>query len=1032
VPLTVVPTAYGRPASEALHAAVRSAKRGDPLAPVTVIVPTNSVGVAARRLLASEALGPLADAGRGVVGVTFLTVLRLAELLAAPRLAAEGRRPVSTPVIAAAVRGVLIRAPGLFAPVAEHPATEEALVAAERELAVLDDEALDALGAQHARAHDVVRVHRAVRLALTSRWYDERDLMRTATAVVEGGAGFLADLGTIVCFAPQRWSHPESEVVAALAALGEVVAIVALTGDDRADGPVRAAVGRIGGTTAAETIVPATGTDVFSASDPDDEVRAIVRGIVDAMREGVPLERMAVLFGAADPYARLLHEQLALAGIAHNGTSVRALSDCVLGRALLHMLALPDHDFRRDEVCALFATAPMLDGRGRAVPAVTWERISRRAGVVAGRTEWHARLDAFASEDPLVERLREYVDALANALAPARPPSSWRAFAEWAHGLIRQFLGREARRERWPRFEQDAARRVEATLDRLAGLDTVDRAPTPAIFRRTLELELSTARDRIGRLGDGLLVGSPALALGVNLERLWVCGLAEGVFPAATRDDPLLSDRDRAAVNGDLSLRADRVDDDHRALLAALASTTERRVLSYPRGDLRRSTEHVASRFLEPTLSAIGTTSVPAIASYAHAIARVAFPSSEHELGVRAALAGEQWVGALSAVGRGRELVAARSSDAFTRFDGNLAALGPRLQAVSPIGSEQAISPTQLEQWARCPHAFFVRYVLRVDEVERPEEIMQISPLDRGSLVHQVLDEFLCTGSHTPWTDADRALLHDIADKACDVAEARGLTGRRLLWDRDRRLLHAELDAFLTADGEFRAQLGADTIATELAFGLPRESAAPPVELVCSDGRRLLLRGKADRVDRLADGRLVVIDYKTGRFEPYTGLGPEDPVLGGARLQLPVYAYAARAAFGAAESDVEAVYWFVGRGNDRRIGYAVDAEVDAAFDEAVLAIDAGIAAGCFVARPTAPGPRPFVDCPYCDPDGLGTADRWREWERKYDAPALAVYRALLEEEEEEVALSERRAAGIPPSSERGPAARLRSSQERQA
>src|SRR5205814_944204 len=81
----------------------------------------------------------------------FLTGYRLAELLAAPRLAASGRRPVSTAVVAAAIRRVLATDPGpLFASVAAHPATEEALVGAHRELADLDADALDRL-AQHLR-----------------------------------------------------------------------------------------------------------------------------------------------------------------------------------------------------------------------------------------------------------------------------------------------------------------------------------------------------------------------------------------------------------------------------------------------------------------------------------------------------------------------------------------------------------------------------------------------------------------------------------------------------------------------------------------------------------------------------------------------------------------------------------------------------------------------------------------------------------------------------------------------------------------
>src|SRR6185437_2699803 len=127
---------------------------------------------------------------------------------------------------------------------------------------------------------------------------------------------------------------------------------------------------------------------------------------------------------------------------------------------------------------------------------------------------------------------------------------------------------------------------------------------------------------------EGVLVGPVGMALGVDLDRLWVCGLAEGLFPTVPRDDPLLSDRDRAALGGELRLRADRTADDQRALLAALASTAGARVCTYPRGDLRRSTEHVPSRFLAPTLAELAE--VRAIPSYAYAATHVAFAANRH------------------------------------------------------------------------------------------------------------------------------------------------------------------------------------------------------------------------------------------------------------------------------------------------------------------------------------------------------------------------------------------------------------------
>jgi ATP-dependent helicase/nuclease subunit B len=997
VALGIEATAYGRAASERLHAAVARAKAGEPLEPVTVVVPTNSVGVAARRLLASGELGPVTPSGRGVVGVTFLTVYRLAELLGAPRLAAAHRRPVSTPVVAAAIRRELAHKPGLFRPVAQHPATEESLVAAHRELSNLDDAQLDVLAAQHLRAREVVRIHRAARDRLRNDWYDEHDLMLAARESVSAGTPLLRDLGTIVCFLPQRINTPAARLLRTLAEHTAVEIIAGLTGSTRADSAVLASIGRIGGKLDDESFVPAIATEVITASDADDEVRAIVRGIVDAMRDGVPLERMAVLSGVDEPYARLVHEQLDHAGIAHNGVSVRTLADSVCGRALLRMLALGDTNFDRDHVCALFAAAPVLDGRGRRIPPIEWERISRRAGVIAGLGEWSSRLDAYAGQFPddkrdarereHAEALRDFVATLADALAAERT-TTWAGYANWAQHLVRKFLGDDRRRARdgWPDIEQEAARRVESALDRLAGLDAVDTAPDLDVFRRTLELELNAARDRVGRLGEGVLAGPVGLALGVELDGVWVCGLAEGVFPSVPHDDPLLGDRERAALDGELPLRAERVDDNERALLAALASTSGARVGTWPRGDLRRSTEHVPSRFLHGTLAAVPPYD---IASYAQGIAVAPFPPTRHELGVRAALARDEWVRDEPPVARGRELLAARAGDEFTRFDGNLGALGDRLRVVSPFEIERSVSPTRLERWARCPHAYLLETILHVEEAERPEEIMQISPLDRGSMMHEVLDRFVAGG------DRDRARLHAIAEEECAAAEARGITGRRLLWERDRRMILADLDAFFDADEVWCAERGAETLATELAFGFA-DATVPTVEVGWPDGRSLRVRGKADRVDRTSDGGLVVIDYKTGKPDNYNALTAENPVAGGRSLQLPVYARAARAAFGG--EPVEAYYWFVGRGNNRRIGYEVDDDVDEIFLATVRIIVDGIEAGLFVARPPAPGPSPWVECPYCDPDGLGTAGVWREWERKYAAPELAGYRVLLEEQ----------------------------------
>jgi hypothetical protein len=140
-------------------------------APVSVLVATNLCGVIARRILAQGI------AGRpGIAGLSVLTVDRLAELIAAPALTVDGRRPATSPVIAAAWRRALAEDPGVFGPVMAHPATLQALTAAHRELREVAEGELDAIaGCGEPIASDLTRLHRRVTGLLATDWYDTTD-----------------------------------------------------------------------------------------------------------------------------------------------------------------------------------------------------------------------------------------------------------------------------------------------------------------------------------------------------------------------------------------------------------------------------------------------------------------------------------------------------------------------------------------------------------------------------------------------------------------------------------------------------------------------------------------------------------------------------------------------------------------------------------------------------------------------------------------------------------------------------------------
>src|SRR5436190_12485946 len=120
----VTTSAYGLPALEALRHVVAHAKRDDPMAAVTVLVPNNIAGIVARRFLARG----LTDTHRGVAGIYVSTLPRLAEQLATSSLGS--RRPATRAILASAWRAALDEAPGVFAKVKDHTATVRALVQA--------------------------------------------------------------------------------------------------------------------------------------------------------------------------------------------------------------------------------------------------------------------------------------------------------------------------------------------------------------------------------------------------------------------------------------------------------------------------------------------------------------------------------------------------------------------------------------------------------------------------------------------------------------------------------------------------------------------------------------------------------------------------------------------------------------------------------------------------------------------------------------------------------------------------------------
>jgi ATP-dependent helicase/DNAse subunit B len=203
----------------------------------------------------------------------------------------------------------------------------------------------------------------------------------------------------------------------------------------------------------------------------------------------------------------------------------------------------------------------------------------------------------------------------------------------------------------------------------------------------------------------------------------------------------------------------------------------------------------------------------------------------------------------------------------------------------------------------------------------------------------------------------------------------------------------------LRADEELRSELRSVPVDVEMPFGLPRGRSGEPepaAEVTLEDGRTIRLRGLIDRLDMRSDGVPVVLDYKTGRASSPAEF-ERDPVVGGRRLQLGVYAEAAKQRLGT--DDAYAYYWFTSsRGGFKHVGYPWTAERRERFTDAVETIVDGIERGDF---PPNPGDYngyygSFENCSFCSFTRICPVDRDEELEQAIRSNRLVDYVRLHE------------------------------------
>jgi len=711
------------------------------------------------------------------------------------------------------------------------------------------------------------------------------------------------------------------------------------------------------------------------------EAEEVAREVLRAALQSEGRASCGVLVRSAAETVGLLAEAFGRVGIPAYVREGLPLVDTVAGRIALSALDLAVSELEREAVLDLLGLAALSWPAG--LSASSLDRLTREAGILKGRETWktrllrratHLRREANEAEDEgerrvcardaemcttaagLLEELFEDIDLLGSA-------RSWADLAGRLRALV----------DRLTPAEDEGREAVLDVVGELARLD-LTRAPAGAararwLLGRRLALQ-SLRRKRFQHVG--VTVSGIMAARGATFDAVIVPGLVEKGFPRHIPEQSLVTELDRDALNeiaqplgcGALPLQWNRPAEERYLFRMALGSARRQVVLTYPRLEQDTGRPRMPSRFLTEACAALGEVALGERGE-AGLVRTVRLNSSARDPAELAlALDGPEYDAAVFAGGgAGARRVAYMKaiSDSFARavqmdrarwgrpdfgpYDGKVRAddlLEGLRERHGRFGS--AVSATRFETYAHCPFEYYLTYILGVSEIEAPSEELQLPPRERGLLLHDLLRDLYrerLKGRRLGELSADE--IDALVERAAGLLDGLGrihAENRPATWIAERERALDELRALLVHE----QQRHGDAAPALLEYEFGSEANAYALDL--GDGQSVGFRGRIDRVDRLADGGLQVVDYKTGKG---SGL-KKDALLGGRQLQLPIYLLAA-AGSTSAES-ARALYLLVSGPRDvPEFTLASLGERLEDFRKAVRLILEGIAAGDFFPLP---------------------------------------------------------------------------------
>ena len=487
------------------------------------------------------------------------------------------------------------------------------------------------------------------------------------------------------------------------------------------------------------------------------------------------------------------------------------------------------------------------------------------------------------------------------------------------------------------------------------GLQIVLRELSPAVINRKIKLSEAVNLIKERMTGVNIMCEAPApgkihittyrQAILINRANVFLPGLGSDSFPGTATEDPFIADNERT---GDMVTSTHRINKNIEIMYSFLQSVNINLTCSFSSYDTIENRENFASilfhRLNEKT---------------PEEVKHVNFVLDDEE---RFLDFNDYWLH--KGVLYGAVVPDTGKNPSVINFD----------VPVKPEGNKNKLvfSATSLKDYLNCKYKFFMKRFLRLDEIEDYDidTTSWLSAADLGTLYHEIFEHFMLDAEKDPSILSSKETAVKYISKLTEEEIAKYddfPSASEFYTDLQKNDLRENAKRFAEKEADTASDYR--LIQMERKFGKGEEA----LKINLDDNIELRVSGAVDRINFFKNGKVEVLDYKSGSTYSFDGLkAPDTDGITEKNVQLTLYYLAMLEIAGSSEDsddkqlkNVDRLYYsfITAKGNYDEIEMIPCENAEKVYKDALLTLIADINKGIFLPEKGTDGSDP--DCKFC-------------------------------------------------------------------